>query len=100
MIRLGPEGDGQGILFAARMICAAARTAPKGKGADLLLTAVVTGAHKSRLSRRMRRIAKRDKLDFFKRDADGVDRSPVVVLLATRKEPLGLMHCGYCGFTH
>jgi len=35
---------------------------------------------------------------FFCRDADNLDHAPLVVLIGTRKEPLGLPCCGFCGF--
>ncbi|MFH1724707.1 MAG: DUF2148 domain-containing protein [Elusimicrobiota bacterium] len=48
---------------------------------DFLTTAVVSGAHKRRLCRRTRAIAKRDKVDFFERDTENIEGAPVVVLL-------------------
>ena len=39
-----------GLRSAAEYICVAARTAPKGKGKDLLVIALVTDEEKSRLS--------------------------------------------------
>ncbi|OGR60346.1 MAG: ferredoxin [Elusimicrobia bacterium GWA2_69_24] len=98
MIELDPEKKPEAVLEAARLICAAARTAPKGRGKDLLVTAIIAGAVKSRLTRKMREIAARDDVQFFERDADCLDRSLVVVLLGSRKEALGLPHCGCCGF--
>ncbi|MFH1723831.1 MAG: DUF2148 domain-containing protein [Elusimicrobiota bacterium] len=98
MIKLNAEKHQPGILFAAQLLCVAARTAPKSKGMDFLVTAVVTGSQKMRLCRRMREIAKRDKADFFERDAGNIERAPAVVLLGSRKEPLGIPRCGCCGF--
>ena len=98
MLRTNVEVEGPVLLRAAEELCVAARTAPKGKGKDLLVTAVVTGEEKDLLSRRMRQIAGRDKLEFFSRDAANVEGVEVVVLLGTRREPLGLPRCGYCGF--
>ncbi len=99
MIRLNNEAEKEGIFHAAQLLCIAARTAPKGKGKDLLITAIVSGEEKKRLADRMREIAARDEVGFFARDAGNLDGTEAVVLLATRKEPLGLPHCGYCGFS-
>lgn len=98
MIRLNAQAEKPTLIQAAEQLCVAARTAPKGKGRDLLVTAIVTGEEKDLLCRRMREIAERDQVAFFNRDAGNVEGVEVVVLLGTRKEPLGLSHCGYCGF--
>ena len=98
MIQLNSEAEKDAILHAAGLLCVAARTAPKGKGKDLLITAVVSGEEKLRLAQKMREIAERDGVGFFARDAGNLEGVEAVVLLATRKEPLGLPHCGYCGF--
>jgi len=87
-----------GLLRAAEHICVAARTAPKGKGKDLLATAVVTGDELARLQEQMKVIGERDDIPFFLRDTENLNHSPVVVLIGTRKEPLRIPACGYCGF--
>ena len=46
----------------------------------------------------MRLIGERDAIPFFLRDADNLEHAPVVILLGTRKEPLQLPPCSYCGF--
>jgi uncharacterized ferredoxin-like protein len=98
MIRLNEQVEHAGLEKIAEMLCVAARTAPKGKGRDLLVTAVVSGEHKTLLQERMRQICDRDGVGFFRRDADNLDHAPFVVLIGTRKQPLGLPFCGFCGF--
>ena len=98
MLQLDTELEAQGLAEVARQICLAARTAPKGRGKDLLTTAVVTGEEKNQITACMRAIGKRCELPFFLRDADNVDAVELLVLIGTRKEPLGLPHCGFCGF--
>ncbi|RMF48373.1 MAG: ferredoxin [Deltaproteobacteria bacterium] len=93
-----PEVEQKFLLQAAAEICMAARTAPKGKGKDLLVTALVDPQEKKALIERMNLIAERDGLAFFSRDAGNLERSPVVILFGSRKDPLRLPHCGYCGF--
>jgi len=70
----------------------------KGKGRDLLATAVVIDADKDQLQERMRLIGERDRVPFFLRDAENFEHAPVVVLVGTRKEPLQTPFCGFCGF--
>lgn len=100
MLRLNAEAEKPAVLQAAEQLCIAARTAPKGKGKDLLVTAIVTGEEKDQLCKKMREIAGRDQLGFFGRDAANVEGVEVVVLFGTRREPLGLPACGYCGFAN
>lgn len=98
MLILNRELEPECVLGAAEQICVAARTAPKGRGKDLLVTAIVAGEEKERLCRKMREIAGRDAVAFFERDAGNIEMVHAVVLVGTRKEPLGLPRCGYCGF--
>lgn len=100
MLRFNAEAEKPAVLQAAEQLCIAARTAPKGKGKDLLVTAIVTGEEKDQLCKKMREIADRDQLAFFDRDAANVEGVEVAVLFGTRREPLGLPACGYCGFAN
>ena len=98
MLNLNVETHSQTLIDLAQQLCVAARTAPKARGRDLLVTGVVSGADKTRLADTMREIAERDGVAFFERDAQNVDDAPVVVLIGSKKEPIGLPHCGFCGF--
>lgn len=98
MLLLDHQIEAEGLLSAARQICMAARTAPKGKGKDLLTTAIVSGAEKDAIARQMRQIGDEQNLPFFHRDANNVDAVQLLVLLGTRKEPLEIPGCGFCGF--
>lgn len=98
MLQLDPESTLDFLLQAAGQICAAARTAPKAKGMDLLVTGVVTGAEKDGLVAKMREIAPRDGVAFFERDAGNVEGADIIILIGSRLKPLGLPNCGFCGF--
>lgn len=98
MLLINQDAEFKGLELAARQICVAARTAPKGKGKDLLVTAIVSGEEKDAISLQMRAIGEKHDIPFFLRDAENVDAVEVMVLLGTRKEPLGIPSCGYCGF--
>lgn len=82
----------------ADLMCVAARTAPKARGVDNLVTAIITGADKDRLSAEMRKIAQEAEAQFFERDAGCIDNSPLVVLLGQKVKPLGVKPCGFCGY--
>lgn len=98
MLSKNESAEIPGLMRTAEHLCVAARTAPKGKGQDLLVTAVVTDEEKSSLQKQMRLIGDRDGVPFFLRDTENVEHAPVVVLVGTRKAPLGVPACGYCGF--
>ncbi len=85
------------VLDAAMQIMTAARTAPKGKGVDVLEIAVVTGDDLVQLASAMRERAEICGLKFFLRDAGNVEQSDAVLLIGTHRQPLGL-NCAYCGF--
>jgi uncharacterized ferredoxin-like protein len=87
----------EGLLEVARLMCVAARTAPKGRGVDRLVATVLTGDEKDKLADEMQRVGERDSIDFFVRDAANVRAAGAVVLLGTRLATLGIPACGYCG---
>ena len=81
----------------ANFMCSAARTAPKTKGRDNLVIATLTREEKKKVISRMRHIAKRDGRAGCKRDAGNIKDAGEIVLVATKKEYLGL-DCGFCGY--
>ena len=84
------------VLEAAKQIMMAARTAPKGKGVDII--EIITLSHDSlpTLSENMRSEGKKRGMMFFLRDADNIEQADAVILIGTRRHPLGL-NCAYCG---
>lgn len=81
----------------ADLMCLAARTAPKARGVDLIVTAIVQGEAKKKLASRMRELASSGGEWFLERDAGNVEASAAVVLIGTRGRRLGLRGCGLCG---
>ncbi|HOB51380.1 MAG TPA: DUF2148 domain-containing protein [Acidobacteriota bacterium] len=86
------------VLETARAMLVAARTAPKGRGIDNLLAAVVDGDEIAVLAETMRALGRRRGVAFFERDAGNLAHADAVVLLGTRIAPFGLKICGMCGF--
>ncbi len=80
----------------------AARTAPKARGQDDLVTALITDrAEMERIAEEMEKIAeeKGEAFKFFKRDAENLRNSLALVLISLNfKRPVGV-NCGACGFT-
>ena len=98
MIMKSPEIEERTVERIADLMCVAARTAPKGKGIDNLVTLIVTGQEKEQLATEMRRVAQESGMEFFQRDANCIDKAALVVLLGQKVKPMGVKPCGYCGY--
>lgn len=85
------------LLDTAQRMCAAARTAPKAKGVDRVVTLVVTGEDKDRVADEMERLSEPLEYKFFLRDAKCVRAARALVLLGTREGQRGLnAGCRHC----
>ena len=82
----------------AQKMLVAARTAPKGRGEDNTVLALVEGDDIKKIADKMKELAKEHDVAFFERDAENILSSPVLVLLGTKIKPMGLKICGMCGF--
>ena len=83
----------------AKEIIVAARTAPKTRGMDNLLTAVITGTDIKLLANKMKEIGEAHENHIYLRDSQNViDGAKAVVLLGCRINTAGLKLCGLCGF--
>ena len=85
------------ILNVARQMMTAARTAPKGKGIDIIEVALVTGEDIKILSYKMIAMVEEHGMKFFLRDADNILSAECIVLIGTREQAQGL-NCGHCGY--
>ena len=85
------------VLEAVRQMMTAARTAPKGKGIDIIEIAMVTGEDIQRLSDEMLNLAAETGFKFILRDADNILSAEAIVILGTRQQAQGL-NCAHCGF--
>ncbi|AFK50928.1 Ferredoxin domain containing protein [Thermogladius calderae 1633] len=80
----------EGILEAARLMAVAAKTAPKARGVDNVVTALVTDRGEiERLASKMEELAPVYG-EFFRRDAESVRASKAVFLVGCRLLKLGL----------
>lgn len=85
------------VLQAVRQMMMAARTAPKGKGIDIIEVAMVTDEDINRLSEKMVSISEETGLKFFLRDAENILQAEALLIIGTRQQVQGL-NCGHCGF--
>jgi uncharacterized ferredoxin-like protein len=98
MIIFDKDLEKEAVLEIGRLMAAAARTAPKGKGSDTITTALLTGEEKDKVAERMEMIAVKEEIDFFQRDANNINQVPAVLLIGTSFKPLGVPYCGDCGY--
>ena len=99
MIYKSDTAEKDALLEVAKLMVTAARTAPKARGIDAILTMIVDGADKDAVANEMRRIYGGDEDRFrFDRDASCVDASEYVVAIAVVDKPIGPLLCNACGF--
>lgn len=94
----GEKAEKEGVLQVSRLMAISARTAPKSGGIDDVLTAVVSGAEKQSLAAEMDKIAEEREISRFKRDAENLRNSEVVVLIGVRGTRRFGLDCGACGY--
>ncbi len=93
--------ENEALLEVAKLMCLAARTAPKARGIDRITTKIVNEKkEKEAIASRMEKIArsKPKVAKIFSRDAGNLRQAAAVVLIGSK---LGTMEldCGYCGFS-
>ena len=86
------------VMHIARQMMTSARTAPKGKGVDVIEIALITDDDIRRLSEEMIAIHEENGFKFFLRDADNILNAECILLIGTREHAHGL-NCGHCGFS-
>lgn len=85
------------LLNIAKQMMTAARTAPKGKGIDIIETATVTDEDIISLSQKTKVMYEENGMKFFLRDAENILNAEAIILIGTRQQVQGL-NCKYCGF--
>lgn len=95
MIMNSRDAELAAALDAAQLMCSAARTAPKTRGVDNIMTAIVTGEDIVWLSDKMKELEP-DK-PGIQRDSKNILSADAVVMIGVKKATYGL-NCAYCGF--
>jgi uncharacterized ferredoxin-like protein len=85
------------LLQVAGEMMTAARTAPKGKGIDLIEVITITGDTIVQLSKNMIEYSEKTGMKFITRDANNILQAEAVLLIGT-KQKVQSLNCGYCGF--
>jgi uncharacterized ferredoxin-like protein len=95
-MKLNPEVEI--IESLAKTILVAARTAPKGKGIDDIVTCLLDGKEREELANKMEELSDIKGMKFLLRDAKNVRDSDAVVLIGLKPSGASGLDCGACGF--
>lgn len=101
MLYKAKQMEQKAVMEVASLMCAAARTAPKTKGMDNIITLVLTDNEIVKISDKMREISLRE---FGKPEAhftgDGMNvlQAQAIVLIGVKRTWYGLPYCSMCGF--
>ncbi len=95
-MKLNPELESLDML--AKIILTAARTAPKGKGIDDIVTFLLSPEEKSELANRMEELSEIKNLKFLIRDAQNLRDSDAIILIGLKASGVSNLDCGGCGF--
>ncbi len=82
----------------AKTILVAARTAPKGKGIDDIVTGMLDESEKNELADKMEELSEIKGLKFLIRDAKNVRDADSLVLIGLKSSGASGLDCGACGF--
>jgi uncharacterized ferredoxin-like protein len=80
------DAERDAALEVAKLMLVAARTAPKARGLDTIVAAILGGEDKNRLADEMERVGKEKNLPMRIRDAGNVRKSELVVLIGVEYE--------------
>lgn len=75
----------------------AARTAPKGKGIDIIEIAMLTDDDIVAVSDELKRMHEETGMGFLMRDAENILSAEAMLIVGTRQQVQGL-NCAHCGF--
>ena len=102
MIYTSDSTEKSAAMQVAQLMCAAARTAPKSCGIDSIITIVLDGEDKDKLTAQMTELGQADGKAYFIRDAGNINDSHCIVLIGVKGDPRGWdspwsLDCGLCG---
>lgn len=89
------------VCNAMAAMCAAARTAPKTKGQDFIVTLALTGEEKQQVVEKLREMGTAtfgEGGGWYGRDAANIENANGLVLIGVKNQCRGLTNCGLCGF--
>lgn len=97
MIKKSNQIENKALDYLTALMLAVARTAPKARGMDNLVTMVISGKDLKPLINKMLQLGKITDRQAFSRNAGALKESDMAILFGTRLKPMAL-DCGMCGF--
>lgn len=88
----------ESVIDVAKKMIIAAKTAPKGRGIESLSYLLVTGKELGFISEKMIEISKKNKVEFFARDAANLVKSNALILIGTNYNSRNVPLCKGCSF--
>ena len=85
------------VLDIVKQMMTAARTAPKGKGYDIIEIAMITDGDINRVSSEMLKINAETGLKFLLRDAENILEAEAILIVGT-KQKVHALNCAHCGY--
>ncbi len=85
------------LRIVAELMALAARTSPKCRGEDFVVTGIVEGEDLAALGSKMIEFGERSRKDLFDRDGRNVMRSAAVLLIGLKDAPPVGLNCSACG---
>jgi uncharacterized ferredoxin-like protein len=92
------NADKDAVITVAGLMALAARTAPKGKGVDTLVTDILAGKDLEDLATHLATLGKERGIGFFGRDAKNISSSDACVLIGAKGNVVAGVNCGACGY--
>jgi len=90
--------DATAVMTVARLMELAARTAPKAKGVDTILTRILTGKDIVVLADHLADAGKKRTIGFFIRDAKNIAACDACVIIGAKGRSVAGVNCGACGY--
>jgi uncharacterized ferredoxin-like protein len=97
MIKNEREARHEHVLRCVEQMMTAARTAPKGKGIDIIEIAMLTDDDIVAVSDELKRMHEETGMGFLMRDAENILSAEAMLIVGTRQQVQGL-NCAHCGF--
>ncbi|MDD1716632.1 MAG: DUF2148 domain-containing protein [Methanoregulaceae archaeon] len=88
------------VMQVAGFMALSARTAPKAKGEDFIVTRVLSGDEITTLARAMRSYGEEHGIGFFIRDAGNMAASAGCLLIGVRGQEAAGVNCQGCGYAN
>ncbi len=94
----GMDNPPDAVLIVAKLMEAAAITAPKGKGVNTIVTRILLKNECLSLANTLKSCSEKFGMEFYLRDADNIANSDLVLLIGCRGNVTAGLNCGGCGY--